>query len=82
MTDAEKIGLLERDMLDLRVKIAGLEAREKDRDGDLAEVKSDVKLLLAMANRQKGGWAVIAAFSAVAGAIGGLVGMFVRLKGG
>jgi NADPH-dependent curcumin reductase CurA len=48
----------------------------------MAEVKSDVKKLLEIANRSKGGWAVIAAFSAVAGAVGGLVGMLVKLKGG
>ena len=53
-----------------------------ERDSDMTEVKRDVKTLLALANRSKGGWAVIAAFSAVAGAVGGLVGMLVKFKGG
>lgn len=45
------------------------------------EIGADVKTLLAKANQAKGGWAVIAAFSAVAGAVGGLIGLVIKGKG-
>lgn len=65
-------------MATVEERIAVLEAKVAAIEGDIREVCKDVKLLLALANRQKGGWAVIAAFSAVAGAVGGLIGMFVK----
>lgn len=63
-------------MATVEERLAVLEVKMAAQEGDLGEVKDDVKKLLALANRQKGGWAVIAAFSAVAGAVGGLVGLF------
>ena len=62
-------------------RIGVLEARMSAMELDVRETSKDVKLLLALENRRKGGWAVIAAASAVAGAMGSIVTWFAG-KGG
>lgn len=44
----------------------------------MRETKQDIKSILAILNQGKGGWKVIAAMSAVSGAVGGIVGSLAR----
>lgn len=45
-------------------------------ESDIAEVKADVKLLLAQANQAKGGYKTLMLVGGVAGTAGALVGKF------
>lgn len=65
-------------MAALEAKAAAHDVRSETMSKRVDEISTDVKTLLAKANQAKGGWAVIAAFSAVAGAVGGLIGMFAK----
>lgn len=51
---------------------AHIESMQKD----MAELKSDVKAILAIANQAKGGWKTMLLMASVAGGVGALVGKF------
>lgn len=77
----DRIAALEVRMSALEAKAAAHDVRSEMMSRTVEDIGKDVKALLAKANQAKGGWAVIAAFSAVAGAVGGLIGMFVKGHG-
>ena len=49
---------------------------------DMAEVKADVKCLLAKMNQAKGGWLTLIAVAGIAGSAGAFVGKLVPFLGG
>ena len=62
-------------MSDIQERVASLEVQQANLNGDLHEIKTDVKEILADMNKARG-WA--AACMLMAGAIGGLVGSFIK----
>lgn len=51
-------------------------------EGDMSEVKTDIKSLLAIINQTKGGWKVIILVASVAGTAGALIAKALPFLGG
>ena len=59
----------ERELGEHEARIGGLE-------GDMKELRSDVKQILAEMHKAKGGWRTLMLVGGMAGAVGALVGKF------
>ena len=63
------------EVIKLGVEVASLKT-------DTAELKADVKCLLAKMNQAKGGWMTLIAVAGIAGSMGAFVSKFIPFMGG
>ena len=63
-------------------EVAKLSVKVDMLETNMAEVKADVKCLLAKMNQAKGGWMTLIAVAGVAGGVGAFVGKFIPFLGG
>lgn len=63
-------------------RLATLEANQRNLADDVAELKTDVKAVLAAVSQARGGWKALIAVAALAGAAGAFAGKLVAALGG
>jgi len=63
-------------------RLATLEANQRNLADDVAELKADVKTVLATLSQARGGWKALLALAALAGAAGAFAGKLIAALGG
>jgi hypothetical protein len=63
-------------------RLATLEADQRNLAADMAELKADVKAVLAAVNRARGGWKALAFVSSLSGVAGASAGKLIAMLDG